>query len=153
MSHEPQVSVRPAQPYLGLRRRVTGTVQAAVDGAFPELFRRLGAAGVRPSGPPFIWFLAVDGAGDPTELELAVPVDPPAATGELPAGEYATLVHVGPYRHATEPDLAVARARLQAWAEERGLTLASYLEQYRVGPAEERDWTRWETELAFLVGS
>ena len=151
MTTEPQISERPAQPYLGLRREVTDGVSAAVDGAFPELFRRLSAAGVQPAGPPFIRFLAVDDEGDPTELELAVPVDADAATDALPAGRYATLVHVGPYRSETQPDLAVARAALQDWAEREGLTVSGYLEHYRIGPVEEPDYAKWETELAFLV--
>ena len=151
MTTEPQISERPAQPYLGLRRQVTDGVSAAVDGAFPELFRRLSAAGVQPAGPPFIRFLAVDDEGDPTELELAAPVDADAATDALPAGRYATLVHVGPYRSETQPDLAVARAALQDWAEREGLTVSGYLEHYRIGPVEEPDYAKWETELAFLV--
>lgn len=151
MTTEPQVSERPAQPYLGLRREVTDGVSATVDGAFPELFRRLSAAGVQPAGPAFIRFLAVDDEGDPTELELAVPVDADAATDALPAGRYATLVHVGPYRSETQPDLAVARATLQDWAEREGLTVSGYLEHYRIGPVEEPDYAKWETELAFLV--
>jgi len=151
MTTEPRISERPAQPYLGLRREVTDGVSAAVDGAFPELFRRLSAAGVQPAGPPFIRFLAVDDEGDPTELELAVPVDADAATDALPAGRYATLVHVGPYRSETQPDLAVSRAALQDWAEREGLTVSGYLEHYRIGPVEEPDYAKWETELAFLV--
>ena len=152
MTNEPQISRRPAVPYLGMRRRVTDGIAAAVDGAFPELFRRLGQAGVQPAGPPFIRFLAVDDDGEPTELELALPVPADAATDALPAGRYATLVHVGPYRHATEPDLGVARAALQDWAERQGLAPAAYLEHYRIGPVEERDYRKWKTELAFLLG-
>jgi effector-binding domain-containing protein len=152
MTNEPQISERPAFPYIGMRRRVTDGIAAAVDGAFPELFRRLGQAGVQPAGPPFIRFVSVDDEDEPTELELAVPVAAEAATDTLPAGRYATLVHVGPYRHATEPDLAVARATLQDWAERRGLTLSGYLEHYRIGPVEDPDYTKWETELAFLLG-
>jgi hypothetical protein len=151
MTNEPQISDRPAQPYLGLRRRVTDGVAAAVDGAFPELFRRLGEAGVQPAGPPFIRFLATDEVGDPTELELAVPVDADAATDALPAGRYATVVHVGPYRSETQPDLAVARAALQEWTERAGLSVTGYLEHYRIGPVENPDHRKWETELAFMI--
>ena len=151
MANSPQVSERQQQPYFGLRQQVNGTVQQAVDGAFPELFRRLGRQRVRPSGPPFIRFLELDAAGEPRELELGVPVEADAATATLPPGRYATLVHVGPYRHDTEPDLAAARARLLGWIKDQGLTPGTYLEQYRIGPVEERDWTKWETELAFPV--
>jgi GyrI-like small molecule binding domain len=151
MAISPQVSARPQQPYFGLRRQVTDTVQQAVDGAFPELFRQLGAHRVDPAGPPFIRFVGIDDDGEPTELELGVPVQPDAATATLPAGHYATLVHVGPYRHESEPDLATAREALLGWIETQGLTPGTYMEEYRIGPVEERDWAKWETELAFLV--
>ena len=83
------------------------------------------------------------------------------AAGVLPAGSYATLLHVGPYRSETAPDLGSARAALQQWADERGLVysrerdrgteLPGYVERYLVGPVEEPDSSRWETELAFLI--
>lgn len=34
---------------------------------------------------------------------------------------------------------------------ERGSSLPCCVEHYRVGPPMERDWTKWETELAYLV--
>jgi hypothetical protein len=151
MAKSPQVSERAEEPYVGLRREVTDGVAAAVDGAFPELFRQIGERDAKPSGPPFIRWLALDDAGEPSELELGVPVDPATATASLPAGRYATLVHVGAYRHDTEPDLATARETLLAWIEAEGLTPGDYVEHYRVGPVEERDYTKWETEMAFLV--
>src|SRR5204862_333944 len=32
-----------------------------------------------------------------------------------------------------------------------GLTVSGYLEHYRIGPVEDPDYTKWETELALLV--
>jgi hypothetical protein len=79
----------------------------------------------------------------------------------LPAGRYATLLHVGPYRSETANDLGDAQAALTAWAAEHGvaysrptepgLALACCVEHYRIGPVDESDWTKWETELAYLV--
>lgn len=168
MPHEPQVEARPEQRYLAIRRQVTDGVPAAVDAAFPALFRWLGEHGVPPAGIPFIRVLEVDAAGEPLELEVAVPVagDVPGEAGvradRLPAGRYATLLHVGPYRSTTEPDLAAARATLQAWAEREGLALArrdtergsalrAYAERYLTGPVDEPDHAKWQTELAYLV--
>jgi hypothetical protein len=59
------------------------------------------------------------------------------------------------------PDLGDAQAALKSWTEqqgivtgrpsERGCSLACCVEHYRVGPPMEADWSKWETELAYLV--
>ena len=164
---EPTLELRPAQPYLGITGRITDGVPAFVDKVFPELFRWLGEHGVEPAGPPFIRFRELDLNGDPLEIEVGAPVEGSAQgnnrvrAGSLPAGRYLTLMHVGPYRSETAPDLAASRERLIAWAEEQGLvysrntahgtTLPCCLERYLIGPVEEPDFTKWETEFAYLV--
>ena len=164
---EPKIELRPALPYLGIAGRITDGVPAFVDKAFPELFGWLRQHGVEPVGPPFIRFRELDPAGEPLELEVGVAVEgTPEGDGRvrpaaLPAGRYLTLVHVGPYRSETLPDLAAARARLIAWAAEhgvvysratdRGSTLPCCLERYLIGPPAEADFTKWETEFAYLV--
>jgi effector-binding domain-containing protein len=165
---EPRIQERAEQPYLGIRREVTDGIAAAVDTAFPQLFGWLGEHGVTPLGPPFIRFNELDQAGEPLEIEVAAPVsnreppeEGPVHAGALPAGRYATLLHVGPYRSETATDLRDAQTALTAWMaergvayslpSERGLKLPCSVQHYRVGPHEESDWTKWETELAFLV--
>ena len=75
MTHEPQLQRRAALPYVAIPCHVTEKgVAAAVDTAFPELFRWLGERGVEPVGPPFIRFLEVDVDGEPLELEVGAPV-------------------------------------------------------------------------------
>jgi hypothetical protein len=81
----------------------------------------------------------------------------------LPAGEWLTYLHRGPYTHASEPGLQAAHAATRAWAREQGFALAredsaadeiafaGCVEQYRVGPHEQSDYTCWETELAYLL--
>lgn len=79
----------------------------------------------------------------------------------LPAGRYVTLLHVGPYSSTTVPDLGAARAALEEWATkhgivysrqtDRGSALPGCVDHYRIGPAEEPDHSKWETELACLV--
>ena len=165
---EPQIQQRDALPYLAIRREVTNGVPAVVDRAFPQLFAWLGEHGIEPAGPPFIRYLEVDDAGEPLEIEAAAPVandaqqsDDTVRADSLPAGRYATLVHQGPYRHDDVADLGDAQAALRTWTEqqgittgrasERGLSLAACVEHYKVGPPMEWDWTKWETELAYLV--
>jgi effector-binding domain-containing protein len=164
---EPQIQQRDALPYLAIRSEVTNGIPAVVDVTFPQLFAWLGQHGIEPAGPPFIRFLEVDHDGVPLEIEVAAPVAPGAPeddtvrAGTLPAGRYATLVHNGPYRHDDVPDLVDAQAALRTWTEQegirtgrpsdRGVTLAACVEHYKIGPPMEQDWTRWETELAYLV--
>ena len=165
----PQLEQRPAQPYLAIARRVTDGVPAAVDTAFPELFGWLREHGVEPAGPPFIRYREIDAGGEPLELEAGVPVAA-GATGAgqvradvLPEGRYATLLHVGPYRSTTAPDLADARAALVSWAAEhgivysreteRGAALPCCVEHLLIGPVDEPDHSKWETEFAYLVVS
>jgi effector-binding domain-containing protein len=164
---EPQIQQREALPYLAIRSEVTNGVPAAVDRSFPQLFAWLGRHGIEPAGPPFIRYLEVDQDGEPLEIEVAAPVattapaDDAVSAATLPAGRYATLVHTGPYRSEDVEDLGDAQATLRSWTErngivtgrpsERGTRLAACVEHYRVGPPLESDWTKWETELAYLV--
>ena len=163
MTEPPRIEDRGAQPYLGITRRVTHGVPAAVDEAFPALFAWLGERGVEPSGPPFIRTREVDERGEPLELDVAVPVAAPVETegeirrDELPAGRYLTALHVGPYRSETATDLGAARAALLRHADEHGLVYARgtalpcAVEHFRIGPVDTPDHTRWETELAYLI--
>jgi effector-binding domain-containing protein len=164
---EPQIEQRPAQPYLGIAGRITDGVPAFVDKAFPELYRWLGEHGLEPSGPPFIRFRELDSDGEALEIEVGAPVEDHADgdarvhAGSLPAGRYLTLIHRGPYRSASRPDLATAREQLIAYAATQGIvhsratghgmTLPCALERYLIGPVEEPDFNKWETEFAYLV--
>ena len=165
---EPQIQQRDELPYLAIRSEVTNGIPAVVDKTFPQLFAWLGQNDVEPAGPPFIRFLEIDNNGEPLEIEVAAPVADAAPEGEgevradtLPAGRYATLIHTGPYRKEDVPDLVDAQAALRTWTEqqgivtgrpsERGSSLAACVEHYRIGPPMEADWTKWETELAYLV--
>jgi DNA gyrase inhibitor GyrI len=162
-----QIQDLAAQPYLAIACEVTDGVPAAVDSAFPELYAWLAEHGVVPAGPPFIRTNEIDRDGEPLQIEAGVPVanagsaDDRVHAGLLPAGRYVTLVHVGPYRSETAPDLGAARAALIAWMTEkeityshptdRGSALACCVEHFHVGPVEEPDFTKWETEFAYLI--
>jgi effector-binding domain-containing protein len=153
----PQIDLRPALQYLGISGKVTEGVRAFADRAFPELFGWLAEHSVEPEGPPFLRYERVDSEGEPVELEAGVPVnggvqgDERVRRNALPAGRYLTYLHVGPYRSETLPDLAAARERLLTWAESHGLEPLSHIEHFRIGPVEEPDFTKWETEFAYLI--
>lgn len=156
----PLLCEREARPYLAIPAQVRGSAQlrGAADRGFPTLFRRLGERGVAPAGPPFIRYGRLHPDGSPAAIEIAVPVaepvagDAPVSAGILPAGRWLSHVHVGPYAHDTLPGLGDAHRAVRAWAAEHGVALAGAVcEHYRVGPVEEPDFTRWQTELAYEV--
>ena len=164
---EPTIELRPAQPYLGIAGAITDGVPAFVDRAFPELFSWLGEHEVEPAGPPFIRYREIDTDGEPLELEVGFPVsdstqgDERVRADTLPAGRYLILMHVGPYRSETAPDLAAARERLTSWAAQKGIVysretdrgsaLPCCVERYLIGPPAEADFSKWETEFAYLI--
>jgi effector-binding domain-containing protein len=165
MNTEPRIEQRPAQPYAGIRRRVTmDSLGGAVDEAFPELFGWLAARDVPPSGPPFIRYLVIDMARE-LDIELGVPAemsfgdDGPVRAGVLPAGRYVVLRHTGPY-----DGLIASNAALLHWADEQGIALDSWdtadgtawrgrAEHYLTNPAEEPDPAKWEVDVAFLTAT
>jgi effector-binding domain-containing protein len=120
--------------------------------------------GSGPAGPPFFKYDVIDMASQ-LQIEVGVPVPAPLASdgavvaGVLPAGRYASVVHVG------HPDqLASVTEELLAWAESNGLAFdtaptsegerwACRLENYLTDPAEQPDMNKWETQLAILLSS
>jgi effector-binding domain-containing protein len=135
---EPQLRELPARRYAGIRATVTmDALPATVDKGFPELFGRVSA----PAGPPFIRYFAFE---PELEIELGVPEE--GGERELPAGEYLTLVHLGPF-----DGLRDAHARLRSWAVAHGIALGEAVETYITNPREEPDSSTWRTEIAYAV--
>jgi effector-binding domain-containing protein len=174
---EPTIELREAELYLGIRAVVTHGIRDFADAAFPELFGWLFANGAAPAGPPFLRYHEVDHAGEPLEAEAGVPIAPGVEGGRpsggaaggngrvrfdsLPAGRYLTALHVGPYTSDAMRDLGDARSELVAWARENGISYGTEtdrgvefpcaLERFIVGPADDADFTNWQTEFAYLI--
>ena len=158
----PHVIERGEQPYAAVRCTVTMDALKTVPDRLGELMAWLSAHDAESTGPVFFRYDVIDMEGD-LVVEVGVPVDgevPPAGdivTGTLPAGRYASLVHVG------HPDqLRDATGRLLAWGDETGVVWdvidtpsgsrwGCRLELYLTDPAEEPDMNRWVTRLAFRL--
>ena len=164
MPTTPTLEQRTATAFVAIPAVVTMESMADV---LPPLTSRVASVlaeqGVEPSGPPFWRYTVIDMARA-LHVDVGFPlVDPIEAladgivAGELPAGTYATTVHVG------HPDglLDATRALLE-WADDAGVTWdradgpdgdvwACRLEEYLSDPAEEPDPTRWRTRLAFKL--
>ena len=162
MSSAPEIETRAAQPYVAVRARVTMAEIAAFVPRVGEVFGWLDSHGLAPAGPPFFKYNVIDMARE-LEMEAGVPVpaavdgDDQVVAGVLPAGRYATLIHVG---HPSE--LMAATKTLLDWAAEQGLTWdvtpgadgdrwACRLENYLTDPSQEPDMSKWVTQLAFKL--
>lgn len=162
MSMTPEITQRAQQPYVAIRAHVTMSQLGEVAHRLGEVFGWLAAHDLRPAGPPFFRYNVIDMERQ-LEVEVGVPVttvvdaEDQVISGVLPAGRYATVVHVGP------PDaLEGATAALLDWAAERGLEWdmtpgddgdrwGSRLEFYLTDPDQQPDMTKWETQLAFRL--
>ena len=159
----PEVTERPAQPYVAIRERVTmQTLGEVLPPLVPRVFAWLRDRGIPPAGAPF-WKYNVIDMERFLEVEVGVPVAGPAdgdgtvLAGMLPAGRYATVRYTG------HPDgLLGVTASLREWAGREGLTWdmtntpdgerwAARLEIYETDPADEPDMTKWTTQLAFRL--
>jgi effector-binding domain-containing protein len=163
MSAAPRIETRAEQPYAAVRAQVTmETLGTVVPPLNQEVFAWLGERGIAPAGAPFWKYDVIDMAGK-LEVEAGVPVTAAVAgdgrviSGVLPAGRYATVVHVG---HPSE--LSEATGALLDWAAGQDLTWdmspgedgerwGSRLEIYLTDPREEPDMTKWETQLAIRL--
>lgn len=118
---EPRIVTRDAAPTAVIRgRERMDELTAFYDRAFETLGAALGAQGIQP-GEAFGKYGAMqDGVAD---IEVGFVVDRPVEAGggvlpsELPAGEYATATHVGPY-----DGLQQSWGALGDWIREQGRT-------------------------------
>ena len=117
MEREVKVGRREATLVISKRLPVRLSEIGSVLGtAFGEVYGYLGAHGIEPAGPPFVIYHGVPEADDPFEVEICAPVAraTEAPTGwqiqELPAGTFATLLHVGPY-----DSVATAYGTMTTW--------------------------------------
>ncbi|MEU8257428.1 MerR family transcriptional regulator [Micromonospora inaquosa] len=89
---------------------------------YPELFRRLSAAGVNPTGPGIAWYEPADAGGDAVVVHAGVLVDAePAAAPDVVVRDLpelrsaATIIH-----HGAMDDVEPSMQALARWIEENG---------------------------------
>jgi effector-binding domain-containing protein len=163
MLTQPKIESRDAQPYAGIRSRVSmQEVSTVLPSLISEVMAWLGARGSVPAGPPFFRYRVIDMARE-LEIDVGVPVaipltgDQRIVTDIIPAGNYATLIHTGHFDQLIEANKA-----LQEWGKcngiewrksegEHGSVWVSRLEIYLTNPATEANPQKWETEIAYLV--
>ena len=159
----PEVIERPAQPYVGIKARVTmQTLSTTLPALHGHVFRWLRQRRIPATGHPF-WKYNIIDMDRGLDVEVGVPVaasvdgDEQVVSGVLPAGRYASLRYTG------HPNgLLDATAFLLEWAGQQHLTWdlshgpdgerwGARLEIYETDPATEPDMTKWTTQLAFRL--
>lgn len=114
------------------------------------------------AGAPFLRYRRIDMAGT-LDIEIGKPVertgvaDGAIGFDKLPAGRSARLLWIGPY-----DSLLAGNAELIAWGQREGITwdvapgadgdrFGARLETYLVGPGQEPDPAKWQTEIAIRI--
>jgi effector-binding domain-containing protein len=154
VTHE--VTIRDFQPVdvIGVTFK-TSPESISEDGAqaMKDLIEGLDREDITPSGPPRFVYHALD--EDAWTIEACFPVrDLQRAPQGLQlrhfdGGPTATTIHVGPYAQ-----LGMAYRELAVWMENQGLTKGGPpFDIYLNDPNEVKDPAKFETELAWPVGS
>ena len=150
MGDEVKVGRREATPVMAKRFPVRmSTIGAGLSQAFGEAYGQVQAGGLGTEGPPFVIYHGTPAGDDPFDVELCVPLTGPADIAaewtlrELPAGLFATLVHVGPYDRLGE-----TYGRLTEWVGAHDLVVAGPpREVYLSGPEVPQEATRTIVEF------
>lgn len=164
MITEPKIQRRKKQHYVARRLSVPIPFGKVLQPAWDEVYDWLDAKGVKPSGPAIIRYLTTDMSRE-LDIDVGFTVDKALKSDEritadvLPAGRYATLFYTGPYRGK---GIYKATVALLEWASENKIKWDTTkikgvewwngrTEFYFSDPAVDKDPTKYETELAFLV--
>lgn len=164
MITEPKIERRKKQHYVAMRLAVPIPFGKSLQPAWDEVHDWMKAREIQPSGPALIRYRTTDMS---KELDIdvgftlgkAVKGDSRITAGFLPAGRYATLLYTGPYRgkgiyQATVALLEWAKENKVMWDISRRKGVEWWngrAEFYFSDPAVDRDSSKYETELAFLV--
>ncbi|HEX5839448.1 MAG TPA: GyrI-like domain-containing protein [Anaerolineales bacterium] len=160
----PRIERRKKQHYAARRLAVPIPFGKYLQPAWNEVLGWMIEKGLKPSGPAIIRYLTTDMSKE-LDIDVGFLVDK-AVKGDdritadfLPAGRYATLLYTGPYRgkgiyKATVALLEWARENKIKWdtSKKKGVEWWSgRAELYFSDPAVDKDPSKYETELAFLV--
>lgn len=123
-----EIKVGRREAILVVSKRVSVTLSdigRVIGPAFGEVYGHLGARSIEPKGPPFVIYHGMPEGETPFDVEICAPVarptDPPVGwqVQELPAGDFATIVHVGSY-----DSLGTAYDALTAWIGEHAMVVS-----------------------------
>jgi AraC family transcriptional regulator len=152
MAFEITLKERSAQPILSITTKTTPQdISKAFSEIMPKVKNFVLTAGAQQAGPPFSRFHEY--AQDEVIIEAGIPVccavtgEGDIRSSELPAGEVAQTVHVGPY-----DELMKVYPALVEWFTLQGKqSNGSPWEVYLTDPGNEPNPSKWQTEINWPV--
>lgn len=162
MLSEPKVEFREEQPYAAIRTKVAmQAIPKELPPLIPEILQWVEKKKLQQEGPVFFRYLSME--KNIMDVEVGVPLsekpqgDGRVIPGSFPSAKYLTARHTGPYN-----DLPKSHMALDSYAKKNGLeegTVAgekgqvwgTRAEIYITDPAEEKDQSKWETDLLLLL--
>ncbi|MBD8529216.1 MULTISPECIES: GyrI-like domain-containing protein [unclassified Massilia] len=158
MSDQPRIEMRPERPYVGTRAVIAmRDFEQEIPAMTATVSHWLDARHVRPAGPPFLRYHAID-MPERMDVELGMPTDHAHdATGQvesrlLPAGRYAVLLYTG-VRNGVSANRELIdwiAAQGEHIAQEGQVFQARY-ETFLTDAEAEPDQQRWRIEVAIGV--
>lgn len=160
---EPTVVNRREQPYASIRKRVAmQDIVKELPALIPEILQWVEKKKLKQEGPVFFRYLSME-QGNIMETEVGVPLsefpqgDERVKPGSFPSGKYLTARHTGPYS-----DLPKSHTALDGYAKKHdlkegivtgpeGQVWGTRAEFYITSPMEEKDPSKWETDLLLLL--
>jgi effector-binding domain-containing protein len=137
-----EIVSRPVQPTVCLHTVAPVSELPRVLGeAFSLLMAHLGKHGELPAGPPFVGYCNMDMQA--LEIEVGFPVSRTLpAEGrveacEIPAGEYASTIHVGPYQTIERAYAALSEFIASRGREATGISYEFYLNDPAITPQDQ----------------
>lgn len=137
-----EIISRPAQPTVCLHTVAPVSELPRVLGeAFDLLMAHLGKHGELPAGAPFVGYCNMD--MEALEIEVGFPVSRslPAEglieSCEIPAGDYASTVHVGPYQTIERSYTALSEFVAHQGREAAGISYEFYLNDPAITPQDQ----------------
>ena len=144
-----KIERRPVQPIASVRTRTPVTGLATVLGPlYGKVMAYVSEQGAAPTGAPFVAYYNMDMAD--LDIAVGVPVDRILPSrgdiigSELPAGDYATCLHVGPY-----DQVGSAYAALEAFVQEQGRTASGVAYEFYFNSPEETPPEQLQTLVMF----
>ena len=163
MKTKPNIEFRPAYPYAAIRMQVGIPFGTVLQEAWGKVHTWLAGQGIVP-GVAIIRYLTTDmSAKLDLDVGFTIPSLIPAGDGvitdALPAGQYATLMHTGPY---SDDGVYKANVAIVEWAKENAVKWdvsnldgvewwKSRVEWYLSDPDTDPDPEKYQTELTFMV--
>jgi effector-binding domain-containing protein len=116
----PRIETRAAQHYVAVHRRVIIPFGDVPGPAFEEVETYLKGLGITDFGPDVFKYTLIDMPRLEVDIGFVTPHKVPGtdaiASGEIPAGRYATTLYTGPYENLMD-----VNAVLIGWARQTGL--------------------------------